>query len=836
MDVETEAAVREAALETLCLVLPQASRTALERALLAAGGDVDKAMNQLLSTRLGTGVDPDDCVVIVAPPQAAVGGSRTAPTPSLAIMVEADSAGVLAVEDDAEVAVQILQQILPHCPVELVRQVLQDVGNNRDAAMERLLGGASRAVPAFGGSESSTPRLAPVAEAVGAAVSDDADVLDVGTLVEVSYENDWYWASIQARCVDGTYRIIFAVDNSCEIVGRDRIKALVEGARVEVTYEGEWYWAEIRTIGVQDWTFDVVYEEDGTGEVVEHTRIKGQGFIDREAKLERVLPDCHPAHLSKILQEVGGNENAALERILSGDAYPKRPKPPKQLPREATGGGSSSSSSTAWPSSSALLGWDPEGEAPPEGRGAEYWFDASSRREERGRGVGMRCPAYRGEALGLLLEEFRELGKPGIQKVLISYAAIYAPAWKQCYEAVGEILAGRLPAPPLVMLKCPRAKGRNFDKMPLKSVKTTRLRQEIGFLRWWKLQGARLEERQQQQEAYHKECEARGLLLECECCFGEHIPETTIQCAAGHLFCSACAKQYVETQLSGEGGMPRLVCTSISGCRAQLPRSELARVLSAALLASFDQRLEKASIEAALLRGAITVEKCPFCDFVMEMDLPPEDNKVFVCQSEQCGKESCRLCNEENHIPKRCSEMEKKAQTGHRVTVEESMSAALIRECLSCKAKGVASRFVKEDGCNKMTCPKCHGFVCYQCNEMIEKKVGYGHFCQHPLDPGKACSKCSKCPLWLGSGKELQKAEEARVHAAGLVADASYRSGHSSEELQDDLGVLAGATSSPAKRAREAAKAKAQVKAAAGPGVAPGEPLAKRSRFGVGFF
>lgn len=176
----------------------------------------------------------------------------------------------------------------------------------------------------------------------------------------------------------------------------------------------------------------------------------------------------------------------------------------------------------------------------------------------------------------------------------------------------------------------------------------------------------------------------------------------------------------------------------------------------------------------------------------MVVDLSPEENKIFVCQREECGKESCRLCKEENHIPLRCHEVEKKDQMSFRKTVEEAMSDAYIRECPGCKSKGVSSRFFKGGAdCNKMTCPKCKGWVCYECGKQIEKKVGYGHFCQHPLDvKQKSCDKCTKCSLWSGSAQDLAKAEKKRVLQAGQKASHSYRAEHAEDELEEDPDVL----------------------------------------------
>jgi TRIAD3 protein (E3 ubiquitin-protein ligase RNF216) len=205
--------------------------------------------------------------------------------------------------------------------------------------------------------------------------------------------------------------------------------------------------------------------------------------------------------------------------------------------------------------------------------------------------------------------------------------------------------------------------------------------------------------------------------------------------------------------------------------------------------------MQKHCFEKAIINGTVgNLEKCPWCDFAMVMDLPPEENKIFVCQSAACGKHSCRLCKQESHIPLRCEEVEKKVQASFRLSVEEAMSEAFIRECPGCKAKGVSSRFFKGGAdCNKMTCPKCNGWVCYVCGEQIPKKVGYKHFCDHPFDgKQKSCNKCTRCPLWSGSAQDLAKAEKKRILDAGLKVSQEYRSEHQGKEGFDenDLEVL----------------------------------------------
>lgn len=80
------------------------------------------------------------------------------------------------------------------------------------------------------------------------------------------------------------------------------------------------------------------------------------------------------------------------------------------------------------------------------------------------------------------------------------------------------------------------------------------------------------------------------------------------------------------------------------------------------------------------------------------------------------------------------------------------MSAAMIRKCNKC-----GTPFVKEEGCNKMTCTRngCRNIQCYVCS----KSCDYNHF----NDPSRG-GKVGNCPLFESveqrHDEEVKKAEK----------------------------------------------------------------------------
>ena len=135
----------------------------------------------------------------------------------------------------------------------------------------------------------------------------------------------------------------------------------------------------------------------------------------------------------------------------------------------------------------------------------------------------------------------------------------------------------------------------------------------------------------------------------------------------------------------------------------------------------------------------------------------------FQCRSPTCGVSSCLDCSKRWHDPHICHES---ATTSLRITIEAARTAALKRTCPRC---GLG--FVKDSGCNKMTCV-CGYMMCYICRQGLGREQGgemYSHFCQHFRPGGGKCRDCDKCDLYKGDD------EEGLVRLAGEHAEKEWR-------------------------------------------------------------
>ena len=139
----------------------------------------------------------------------------------------------------------------------------------------------------------------------------------------------------------------------------------------------------------------------------------------------------------------------------------------------------------------------------------------------------------------------------------------------------------------------------------------------------------------------------------------------------------------------------------------------------------------------------------------------------FQCRSPSCSIASCLHCHKAWYDPHTCHES---ATLSLRTTIEAARTTALKRTCPRC---GLG--FIKENGCNKMTCV-CGYVMCYICRQGLAKSSGteggrgvYEHFCQHFRPAGGRCAQCEKCDLYRSED------EEAVVRRAGEVAEREWR-------------------------------------------------------------
>uniref|UniRef100_A0A7S4AHY4 RING-type domain-containing protein n=2 Tax=Pseudo-nitzschia australis TaxID=44445 RepID=A0A7S4AHY4_9STRA len=282
-------------------------------------------------------------------------------------------------------------------------------------------------------------------------------------------------------------------------------------------------------------------------------------------------------------------------------------------------------------------------------------------------------------------------------------------------------------------------------------------------------------------QAANKIALENGSSVECSCCYDDVAISECIPCKEkGHLLCKTCMVEYVKNQVfsCGNLGIDKLTkkpaleikCCDASGCNSGFRDELLEKILPPKIWEKYSEMQGKAQIEQAGLGENLAM--CPKCGYQAEV---PETQNHFECPVEGCQFVSCRKCGKASHIPLRCEEaLQQSRQDEGRLKIEEALSEAKMRTCPDPKCK---QKFVKIDGCNKMTCP-CGMTMCYVCRmplKNIKGDVYRTHFCgNHDCDH----LSCGKCKMY--SNDEEDDAQAMRE--AGIAAKEEHESKYRKED------------------------------------------------------
>ncbi|KAI9821853.1 MAG: hypothetical protein M1827_002435 [Pycnora praestabilis] len=249
--------------------------------------------------------------------------------------------------------------------------------------------------------------------------------------------------------------------------------------------------------------------------------------------------------------------------------------------------------------------------------------------------------------------------------------------------------------------------------------------------------------------ANEREHRETGMMVECQCCFDDLPFNRMTHCDGSdpHFFCIECAKRNANNEL-GQSRY-KVKCMDSSGCQAEFAKEQILRFVDQKTLIALDRLQQQEEIRLADIHD---LTRCPFCDFAAICP-PVEVDREFRCRNQECEKVSCRLCQQETHIPISCAAYAKENRLSVRHTVEEAMTEALVRSCNQCKNK-----YIKETGCNKMVCTRCRSIQCYVCSKTISNSEGYSHF-----NDSNRGGQQGNCPLFDNTEQrhddEVKKAE-----------------------------------------------------------------------------
>mmetsp|Transcript_57864 Transcript_57864/g.141377 ORF Transcript_57864/g.141377 Transcript_57864/m.141377 type:complete len:765 (+) Transcript_57864:223-2517(+) len=301
-------------------------------------------------------------------------------------------------------------------------------------------------------------------------------------------------------------------------------------------------------------------------------------------------------------------------------------------------------------------------------------------------------------------------------------------------------------------------------------------------------------------DALNKIAQEENSSTDCVICADEVAGDNMITCGNGHQYCFDCVENYANDKIfssSSIGVDPKtkkpalglICCSSVAtDCTSVFPELVLAKVLPEKTYFHYE-RLAFMNYCASKGKDGEVVY-CSKCWSYFEL-IPPKE-KVFSCLD--CGFECCKSCGRENHSPLTCEEFEEKRRQERlsklkdaaRIRIEDAASAALVRNCPSCKKP-----VFRDSGCNHITCKPCKPASatthwCYVCLQVIPGHPNtYKHFCNKPHCQHK---KCGNCPLFIDATVE-KKQEEQKARDAAAAERARIQAEHGNNGPQIDIDV-----------------------------------------------
>uniref|UniRef100_A0A7S2XA88 RBR-type E3 ubiquitin transferase n=1 Tax=Lotharella oceanica TaxID=641309 RepID=A0A7S2XA88_9EUKA len=189
--------------------------------------------------------------------------------------------------------------------------------------------------------------------------------------------------------------------------------------------------------------------------------------------------------------------------------------------------------------------------------------------------------------------------------------------------------------------------------------------------------------------------------LVCKICFDNTPINQCFALGCNHWFCRGCWKDYLVDRVDTTGTRaPQSHCPMFK-CKARIPDSAFSRFLDKPRVQKYDH----ASLNAYVSEKS-TLRWCP----------APRCGKIISASGLVtsvrciCGQSFCFRCNEEDHQPVTCEQVQKWQAKCDKESETAQWIISNTKKCPKCLV-----RIEKNQGCNHMTCHCCKYEFCWVC-------------------------------------------------------------------------------------------------------------------------
>lgn len=195
----------------------------------------------------------------------------------------------------------------------------------------------------------------------------------------------------------------------------------------------------------------------------------------------------------------------------------------------------------------------------------------------------------------------------------------------------------------------------------------------------------------------------------CPVCFD--FPKTPVVLSCGDTYCKECLVNYLAA--GTETRQFPLTCFGAEGkCKEPIPLVIARNVLQPTQW----EQLITVAFNAHVSANSDEFRFCPTPDCT-QVYRPGAKDSVYSCPS--CLVRICPYCDVEYHEGITCDDRKLRIDSAF----DEYVRTHEVKRCPGCKA-----HIERAEGCNHMTCTRCHTHTCWECMETFDKGVGiYDH-------------------------------------------------------------------------------------------------------------
>ena len=215
---------------------------------------------------------------------------------------------------------------------------------------------------------------------------------------------------------------------------------------------------------------------------------------------------------------------------------------------------------------------------------------------------------------------------------------------------------------------------------------------------------------------------AREIITTCGVCFddivecGELIECSSGSCYLTHLVCKGCLLGHITSMLNDGIADNNCMFDKSDKCGGWYSELDIQKAIgleNQEMLAKWNDTL--ISCEIVKLAGVCdNYLICPLCcrwGCIFDAPAGAGNRHAFYIPCGKCGEQWCTLCKRRAHDARSCYNLQFNAEdsrAGVRETVIDKMLQDIVTRTLTHCCSICGCTYIKEEGCNLMTCPKCN--------------------------------------------------------------------------------------------------------------------------------